>query len=175
MTPSDRRYAETHEWVKIEDGIATVGISDYAQHFGPWRFCWISERDDRPLKPLTWNDMDGVIGTNALNLETVKRAGLPSIIICTNEPKCSGSISVTTDVAVLSQVATKHFLDRGFSNFAFYGSTPGTYEQRREQAFRVTVGADPPRPRPPRPAIIMAWGVMAPPRPPAAAGPVLLL
>ena len=31
MTPSDRRYAETHEWVKIEDGIAVVGISDYAQ------------------------------------------------------------------------------------------------------------------------------------------------
>jgi glycine cleavage system H protein len=31
MTPSDRRYAETHEWVHIEDGIATVGISDYAQ------------------------------------------------------------------------------------------------------------------------------------------------
>jgi len=31
MTPSDRRYAETHEWVKIEDNIAVVGISDYAQ------------------------------------------------------------------------------------------------------------------------------------------------
>lgn len=31
MTPSDRRYAESHEWVKIEDDIAIVGISDYAQ------------------------------------------------------------------------------------------------------------------------------------------------
>lgn len=31
MTPSDRRYSETHEWVKIEDDIAIVGISDYAQ------------------------------------------------------------------------------------------------------------------------------------------------
>ncbi len=29
MTPSDRRYSDTHEWVKIEDGIAIVGISDY--------------------------------------------------------------------------------------------------------------------------------------------------
>lgn len=28
----DRRYAESHEWVKIEGDIATVGISDYAQH-----------------------------------------------------------------------------------------------------------------------------------------------
>lgn len=28
----DRRYAESHEWVKIEGEIATIGISDYAQH-----------------------------------------------------------------------------------------------------------------------------------------------
>lgn len=25
------RYAKTHEWVRMEDGIATVGISDFAQ------------------------------------------------------------------------------------------------------------------------------------------------
>ena len=25
------RYARTHEWVRMEDGIATVGISDFAQ------------------------------------------------------------------------------------------------------------------------------------------------
>lgn len=28
----DLRYAESHEWVKVEGDIATVGISDYAQH-----------------------------------------------------------------------------------------------------------------------------------------------
>jgi glycine cleavage system H protein len=27
----DARYAKTHEWVRLEDGIATIGISDYAQ------------------------------------------------------------------------------------------------------------------------------------------------
>ena len=25
------RYANTHEWVRIDDGIATIGVSDYAQ------------------------------------------------------------------------------------------------------------------------------------------------
>lgn len=30
--PDNLRYTSTHEWVKIEDDIATVGISDYAQH-----------------------------------------------------------------------------------------------------------------------------------------------
>lgn len=29
---NDRRYADSHEWVKLEGEIATVGISDYAQH-----------------------------------------------------------------------------------------------------------------------------------------------
>lgn len=28
----DRRYAESHEWVKLDGDIATIGISDYAQH-----------------------------------------------------------------------------------------------------------------------------------------------
>ena len=29
--PSDLFYTKDHEWVKIENGIATVGITDYAQ------------------------------------------------------------------------------------------------------------------------------------------------
>jgi glycine cleavage system H protein len=31
MTPSDRRYTKTHEWVKIEGATALIGITDYAQ------------------------------------------------------------------------------------------------------------------------------------------------
>ena len=31
--PADRRYAKSHEWLKLEsDGTAAVGISDYAQN-----------------------------------------------------------------------------------------------------------------------------------------------
>lgn len=29
--PSDRKYAATHEWAKMEGDLAVVGISDYAQ------------------------------------------------------------------------------------------------------------------------------------------------
>lgn len=29
--PSNLKYTKDHEWVKIEDGIATVGITDFAQ------------------------------------------------------------------------------------------------------------------------------------------------
>ncbi|GBD14789.1 Glycine cleavage system H protein [bacterium HR25] len=30
-SPSDRRYTREHEWVKVEDQVGTVGITDYAQ------------------------------------------------------------------------------------------------------------------------------------------------
>ncbi len=29
--PSDLRYTKEHEWVSVEDGVVTVGITDYAQ------------------------------------------------------------------------------------------------------------------------------------------------
>ena len=29
--PSDLRYTKEHEWVRVDDGIGTVGITDYAQ------------------------------------------------------------------------------------------------------------------------------------------------
>ena len=31
LVPEDLRYAETHEWVKLEGELATVGITDHAQ------------------------------------------------------------------------------------------------------------------------------------------------
>ncbi|MFX0164599.1 MAG: glycine cleavage system protein GcvH [Candidatus Hodarchaeota archaeon] len=30
--PSELKYTTTHEWVDLSDNIATVGITDYAQH-----------------------------------------------------------------------------------------------------------------------------------------------
>ena len=29
--PPDLRYTKDHEWVRFEDGVATVGVTDYAQ------------------------------------------------------------------------------------------------------------------------------------------------
>lgn len=31
MIPTDRKYTREHDWVKIEDGVATLGITDHAQ------------------------------------------------------------------------------------------------------------------------------------------------
>ena len=32
QVPSDLRYAKSHEWVRVANGVATVGITDHAQH-----------------------------------------------------------------------------------------------------------------------------------------------
>ena len=32
MYPSNFRYTKEHEWVRVEDGIATMGITDHAQN-----------------------------------------------------------------------------------------------------------------------------------------------
>ena len=29
--PGDLRYTEEHEWIRMEDGVAVIGITDYAQ------------------------------------------------------------------------------------------------------------------------------------------------
>jgi glycine cleavage system H protein len=31
MSPEDRKYTKTHEWIKIEGKIAVIGITDHAQ------------------------------------------------------------------------------------------------------------------------------------------------
>lgn len=31
MEPADRRYTKDHEWAKLDEGLAVVGITDYAQ------------------------------------------------------------------------------------------------------------------------------------------------
>lgn len=32
QVPDNLRYAKSHEWVRLEDGLAVVGITDHAQH-----------------------------------------------------------------------------------------------------------------------------------------------
>ena len=30
--PAELKYTEEHEWIKVQDGVGTIGITDYAQH-----------------------------------------------------------------------------------------------------------------------------------------------
>ena len=44
-------YSESHEWVKVEDGIAVIGITDFAQHeMGDLSYVDMPEVDDELTK-----------------------------------------------------------------------------------------------------------------------------
>ncbi len=46
-TPKDLRYTKTHEWVRVEDGHAYIGITDYAQdQLGEIVFIELPEESD---------------------------------------------------------------------------------------------------------------------------------
>ncbi len=47
-TPKELKYTETHEWVKLEDGFAFIGITDFAQDsLGEVVFIELPEEDDQ--------------------------------------------------------------------------------------------------------------------------------
>lgn len=48
MRPTDRKYLKSHEWCKIEDGVAVVGITDFAvEHLSDLVFLDLPARDSR--------------------------------------------------------------------------------------------------------------------------------
>lgn len=68
MTPSDRRYSETHEWVKIEGDLAVVGISDYAQEsLGDITFIELPEVDHEVAQEEDCGVIESVKAASDLN------------------------------------------------------------------------------------------------------------
>ena len=46
MIPENLKYTKDHEWVKIEDSVATIGITEYAQkQLGDITFVELPEKD----------------------------------------------------------------------------------------------------------------------------------
>ena len=88
----ERRYSETHEWVVVEDGVATVGITDFAQsQLGDVVFLELPRKGQR----LTAGAAFGVI-------ESVKAASdlyapLPGTVVEINERLAQNPELVNSD------------------------------------------------------------------------------
>ena len=60
-TPKDLRYTKEHEWVKIEDGKATVGITHFAQsELGDIVFVELPEVGDEIAKDQPFGSVESV-------------------------------------------------------------------------------------------------------------------
>ena len=64
IIPAGLKYTKSHEWFKIEDGIATVGITDFAQH----------QLTDIVYIDMPVKGIKGKVGDTLLTIESVKSA-----------------------------------------------------------------------------------------------------
>ena len=90
--PSDLKYAESHEWVRIEGNIATVGITDHAQE----------ELTDVVFVEVSDEDLDLEAGDPAAVVESVKAASdiyspLSGVIVEGNQALAEDPALVNTD------------------------------------------------------------------------------
>lgn len=61
-------YTETHEWVKVDGNIATIGITDYAQHeLGDIVFVELPDVDDEVTKGEPFGTIEAVKAVEDLN------------------------------------------------------------------------------------------------------------
>ncbi|MCD7814616.1 MAG: glycine cleavage system protein GcvH [Lachnospiraceae bacterium] len=59
--PKELRYSKSHEWVSVEDGIATIGLTDYAQHeLGDLVFVNLPEEGDELTAGEPLGDVESV-------------------------------------------------------------------------------------------------------------------
>ena len=59
--PTDLLYSKTHEWVLEEDGVATIGISDYAQDaLGDLVFVNLPQEGDEVVAGEAFGDVESV-------------------------------------------------------------------------------------------------------------------
>jgi len=65
--PSDLRYTKEHEWVKIEKGVATIGITDYAQsELGDIVFVELPKAGDQTMQMQPFGTIEAVKAVSEL-------------------------------------------------------------------------------------------------------------
>ena len=61
MRPNDRKYTESHEWVKVEGDVATIGITDFAiEHLDELVYLDLPEPGDSVTKGEPFGEIESV-------------------------------------------------------------------------------------------------------------------
>ncbi|MFH5882580.1 MAG: glycine cleavage system protein GcvH [Candidatus Izemoplasmataceae bacterium] len=78
--PKDLYYTESHEWVRVEDGFAYIGITDYAQEsLGEIVFIELPEENEQITQFSEFAAIESVKAASDLN------APLSGVIVLVNE------------------------------------------------------------------------------------------
>lgn len=120
-----------------------IGIGEYILSHGPWsvHFAELGPHDPPPAWIKTWQG-DGVIvrGENVELARAVQRLRTPAIDLTPSRlvPRAPW---VKSDDAAIARLASQHFLERGFQQFAFCGEAKFNWSNRRGEQFRLLVRA----------------------------------
>ncbi|MEQ8766570.1 MAG: glycine cleavage system protein GcvH [Planctomycetota bacterium] len=67
MRPDDLRYLESHEWVRLQDGMATIGITDYAvEHLNDLVFLDLPSVGDEVTRGESFGEIESVKAVSEL-------------------------------------------------------------------------------------------------------------
>lgn len=68
MRPKELLYSETHEWVKVNGGVATVGITDHAvEHLSDLVYIELPRKGDRVTRGQPFGTIESVKAVSDLN------------------------------------------------------------------------------------------------------------
>jgi len=120
------------------------GIGEYVRREGPWTvsLAELGPNDAPPVWLEHWRG-DGIIlrGESRRVVESVRRLDVPSVDL-TPSRLLSRAPWVKADDAAAARLAARHFLDRGFVNFAFCGDDRFSWSMARGEHFREAVGVE---------------------------------
>jgi glycine cleavage system H protein len=96
--PNNLKYTSSHEWIKLEDSIAIVGITDFAQH----------QLGDIVFVELPEIGMVFEKGSNAAEIESVKAVG--DLIM----PLSGEIIAINDNLANNPELVNSHPYEKGW-------------------------------------------------------------
>lgn len=120
-----------------------LGVSQYVKEYGPWTI-YYEERslDSAPPHWLSNWEGDGIILRDRSGESCKLALRKNAAIVDLSENRRPGVPTVISDHKMTSQLAAKHLLDIGFTNFAFVSLRQRPFSDIRKEAFREYLGKD---------------------------------
>jgi LacI family transcriptional regulator len=124
------------------------GISQYIRECGPWTV-YLEQRSLQDPEPPWLADWDGdgiILGEACPTSEGIRRRPIPTVDlneqVDPDDPLAGrGRPHIQSDHRALGRLAAEHLLERGFTNFAYFGYPVFGWSRRSSEGFSTAVQA----------------------------------
>jgi LacI family transcriptional regulator len=121
------------------------GIIKYSNLIEPWEFFLV--RPDYMVvdnkkkfikKIINWKP-DCIVLNDRFSLSDFSKLNIPIMVTSSKHRKLQEAINIISDDNTIGKLGANYFINKGFKNFAFYGSDKIFWSLNRKNAFRETV------------------------------------